>query len=68
MKKLVNSSILILSFIICVSAQMGSDVLKIPASKSIQTTDKGALNKKTIVTNPKGQAPTNWSKIKDLFR
>jgi hypothetical protein len=65
MKKLITSSILVLSFIICASGQANTVTQNSASSKSVQTVDKTTLNKKTIV-QPKGV--TNWSKIKDLFR
>jgi hypothetical protein len=65
MKKLIISSSIVLSFIICGSAQQGADTQNVAPAKSVQSVDKSALGKKTIV-NPK--PPTNWSKIKDLFR
>jgi hypothetical protein len=65
MKKLIISSILVLSFIFCASAQQIESQSKVDSVKAVQTVDKNSLNKKTIV-NPKN--PTNWSRIKDLFR
>jgi hypothetical protein len=65
MRKPIISSVILLSFIICASAQVSVDSQKIAPAKTGQSVDKNALNKKTIV-NPK--AATNWSKIKDLFR
>lgn len=56
---------LVLSLILCASAQQGGSVAKVDSVKAVQTIDKNALTKKTII-NPK--PPTNWSKIKDLFR
>jgi hypothetical protein len=63
MKKALLSLLAIGALIACPFAQT-------PASsqdslKSSQKIESLGLNKKTIVT-PK--APTNWSKIKDLFR
>lgn len=65
MKKLIVSSVLVFSFIVCASAQQGTDSQKVAPAKSVQTVDKGSLDKKAHVTPPGG---TNWSKIKDLFR
>jgi hypothetical protein len=64
MKKIIISSILVFSFMLCASAQVGSPA-KVDSVKAVQTVYTNALGKKTIV-NPK--PPTNWSKIKDLFR
>jgi hypothetical protein len=69
MKKVIVSSILVLSFIICASAQQTVDPQKIAPAKSVQAVDKSTLNKKTSIVQPKTSTTgTNWSKIKDLFR
>ena len=65
MRKLIISSAIVLSFIICASAQQSAETQKSAPAKSVQTVEKSSLGKKTI-TVPK--PPTNWSKIKDLFR
>lgn len=65
MRKLIISTAIVFSFIICASAQQSTDTQNVVPAKSVQTVDKNALNKRTIVI-PK--PPTNWSKIKDLFR
>jgi hypothetical protein len=67
MKKIIISSILVFSFILCASAQVGSPA-QVDSVKAVQTTHTNALGKKTIVSDPLGQKPTNWSRIKDLFR
>jgi ABC-type Fe3+-hydroxamate transport system substrate-binding protein len=66
MKRIITSSVLVLSFILCVSAQqVESQASQSSSVKTTQTVNKNTLNKRTIII-PK--APTNWSKIKDLFR
>jgi hypothetical protein len=65
MKKLLISLVLVFSFSICASAQQSPIAQKAAPAKTVQSVDKSTLNKKTI-TLPK--TPTNWSKIKDLFR
>lgn len=64
MKKITIGSITILAFIVFAFAQpvtTGTDSLK-----AVQKSETSKLAKKTIVIPP--PAPTNWSKIKDLFR
>jgi hypothetical protein len=64
MKKTAIVSITILAFILLAFAQpasTGTDSLKV-----VQKSETSKLAKKTIVQQP--IPPTNWSKIKDLFR
>jgi hypothetical protein len=69
MKKTAIATITILSFVVFAFAQpatMASDSLK-----AVQKSETSKLGKKTIVMPPppgNPTAPTNWSKIKDLFR
>jgi hypothetical protein len=63
MKKITIASITILTFIAIAFAQpvtTGIDSLK-----AVQKSETSKLSKKTIV---QPTPPTNWSKIKDLFR
>ena len=63
MKKIAIASITILAFIAFAFAQpvtTGIDSLK-----AVQKSETSKLGKKTIV---QPTPPTNWSKIKDLFR
>jgi hypothetical protein len=63
MKKITSVSITILAFVVFAFAQpttSGTDSLKV-----VQKTENSKLAKKTIV---QPTPPTNWSKIKDLFR
>jgi hypothetical protein len=64
MKKTVLASVAILSFIICAFAQ--APVSSSDSLKSAQKIETVSFNKKTSIVTPK--PPTNWSKIKDLFR
>jgi hypothetical protein len=64
MKKITIVTTTILAFVVFAFAQppvTGTDSLK-----AVQKSETSKLAKKTIVIPPK--APTNWSKIKDLFR
>jgi hypothetical protein len=65
MRKIIISAILVFSFMICVSAQQQVSQSQSDSVKAVQTADKNTLNKKSIV-NPK--PPTNWSRIKELFK
>jgi hypothetical protein len=65
MRKIIISSFVVFSFIICASAQQPGAQSQSDSVKVVQTSDKNTLNKKTI-TNPK--PPTNWSRIKELFK
>jgi hypothetical protein len=63
MRKVLTSLFTISALVACLYAQ--SPAASQDSLKSAQKIESSGLNKKTIVT-PK--APTNWSKIKDLFR
>jgi hypothetical protein len=65
MKKLFISLVVIFAFSVCAWSQQTTESQVVTPAKTVQSVDKSSLTKKTIVS-PK--PPTNWSRIKDLFR
>jgi hypothetical protein len=65
MKRIMICVIALGSFAVFSIAQDNTELQNIFSPKTVQTYQKKSLNKKTKV---QPLPPTNWSKIKDLFR
>jgi hypothetical protein len=65
MNKFFTAAMTVLVFIVFAFAQGSQDTVKVDSLKSIQKVESNSsLNKQTRVRT----TPTNWSRIKDLFK
>jgi hypothetical protein len=65
MKKIIMALFTIICFFVFAFSQVDTAATGSDSLKAIQKSGNASLSKKTIT---KQQPPTNWSKIKDLFR
>jgi hypothetical protein len=65
MKKISSIAMTVLVFVVFAFAQGSQDTVKVDSLRSIQKVESNSsLNKQTRVRT----TPTNWSRIKDLFK